>query len=387
MTNLSSQNQQNQPFQDKSPKQSSGFELIIGSVLKEILTSGIRLILFGSVLLILSMFLGLLGHKKQQFKGTGEILPISGEIEMVMEEIPVPSKWLLNSASGFFFNVGIALIAAGSVVITVELRSNQEREKKHDKLLTTMDNKTEKILGAIEENTKEKINDLTIASQDTIISSLIQNKNIFNQVKNHILRQDFIVEKYLVKISLAWDHDLDRIIETTSIKYYACNISQNQKSYPINFYVYNNALNYHSTSRITKYHVNGYDYLSKDLHNKMETQRMEAQQYIGFYTEIDINCNSKAKIEIEFVAYREANDHEIFLVAQITDTMTLQINDIPQNIKVFCVNLHPLKDTQEELDKVWKINTGLFPYQGFYLCWQKDREININSASIAKKML
>jgi|GEM_PF-4025026 len=360
MNNLDPKLPQTQSPQQKKQPQVRGFERIIGSIRKAILTTGTRLIIVGIILLAISMLFEIFGH------------------DNTTSDLKSERQRILAATSGFCFNVGVALIAAGSVVVTVELRSNEEREEKYETLLAKMDDKTKEILGAIEKNAQKKIEDITIASQDTIISSLIQNENIFDQVKSHILRQDFIIKEYLIKVSFDWSGE-GRIIEKTYIKYYACNISQHKKSYTIDFYVYNNNLNYHLTPYIIKYDVNNKNFLDSDLSNQIEKQRREAQENIGFNTEIDIDPDSKAKIEIEFIAYREINDHEPFLVEQITDTMTLQIRNIPQNLKVFCVALHPQKNSKEELDQVWKIETGLFPYQGFYLCWQKNQEKNTNN--------
>lgn len=393
MTNLKQNPRQTQSSQQTKQTQVRGFERIIGSIRKAILTTGIRLIVIGIILLVISMLFEIFGQNRQTFK----IAEISSDLEpegQRIEAIFNLRQRILGAASSFCLNVGIALIAAGSVVVTVELKSSEEREEKYETLLAKMDDKTKEILKAIDENTREKIEDLTIASQDTIISSLIQNKNIFNQVKSHILRQDFIVKEYQVTVSLN-SHNKHQIEEKTYVKYYIHNISLAKKLYPINFFIYNDKSELNTIPYISRFYVGNKNYFSDQLKAEMRNQRKNAEKHIGFETNIEVEPKKDLKIEIEFIAYRDLNDHEPFLVPQITDTMTLQVITRPQDINVFCIHLHPQEDLCEqprdmdELEQIWKINTGLFPFQGLYLYWQKSLDFddaNEDAAFIFKRL-
>ena len=208
-----------------------------------------------------------------------------------------------------------------------------------------MDQETQRILENIKTNTETNIGSLTKVlntvvkeSQDYMVSSLIKNDNIFTQVKNHILNQDLIVEQYQATVSLKWVDN--KIFEEVDIEYYVRNISSIEQEYLVDTYVFNNAFNLKLTPYISRYYVRGNDCLNDTLKSRLNSQRQNASTHIGFDEFITIERDSSAKIEIGFAAYREANDHELFVTSQITDTMKLHLVQYPEDINISCHALH-----------------------------------------------
>lgn len=359
----------------------TGFGIMIGSVLKPILTSGIGLIGSGSMLLLLAMIVSIVfAPDEQQYDIKMNDLETGDTIELTQKAPDDYPKLIFQAIDDFCINVSVALIAAGLVTVTVERSSKKQREGQYQNLLKTVEAEIRDKLEAIERKTLSNIEELTTASQDYMISSLIYHENIFNQVKNHILRQDIILKKYQVRVSLEW-YDIpdirekQKLLEKVHIEYSICNISSIVKYYNVRNYVPNDSNFSVFMPHIIKYTVDGVDNLKGDLVIDLQQQRQEEKQNIGFEQEIEIQPNSEALVVIEFNTARDANGHEMFVSPHIAENMELQVTNHPKELELSCEPYHPGDSIDQPsegnvVNLTWRINHGLLPYQGFNLFWK-----------------
>ena len=332
------------------------------------------------MLLFLLMVISILfGQDEELFEVKLNELTPDKSIE-IRQKALTSQKQIIQAIDGFCINVSVALIAAGLVIVTVERRSNKQREEQYQKLLKTIESEISDKLEVIEKITLGNIKDLTTASQDYMISSLIYHKNIFNQVKNHLIRQDIILKKYQVRVSFQWYNIpeisyKEKLLEKVHIEYSICNISPIIKTYLLKTYVPNNSNLSLFMPHISKYTVDGINHLIQDIQIQLDLQRQAAEQKVGFEEVVEIKPNSEVHVVIEFETARNANDHELFVSSHIADNMELQVTNHPEEINISCEPYHTeelIKPSEGNvMNLTWRINHGILPYQGIKLFWKR----------------
>lgn len=343
-------------------------------ILRGIIKTSSSLIGIGVLLLIIST---LTDQSKQKFQIEATINE-NNELNASVVEKPLKTQEkLFQAINGLCVNAGVALIAAGLVVMTVESNSHKQRQEQYEELIDKINEETQTKLESIENIAQNQINKLVESSQDSIIRTLVSDDMVFSQVKNSLIRQEFIIKDYRARISFEWcDVQNDKLLlQKNHIEYDVQNLTSSKKTYLVKLWVSNDV---HLSSKviapqITKFTIDTNNYLNKDLRDKLEEQEEAKKSEIGFEKEIKVESESKISIVMEFDAYRRANVDEPFVLSKIADGMELTIVSHPEDIDIACTPFHSgdsficpnNKSNVPEL--TWKINTGILPFQGLHL--------------------
>ena len=337
-------------------RKTPGFERNLGKILRGILQSGLSILIVGIVLVSIPAFTKILSSWGEQKEG------VQREGEQKEK-----GKFLSQSLEGLCINLGIGFISAGLVTLLVEPRS---REQLHDQV-------------------SERINALEDAAKDSIIRSLVLDENIFKEIQSHLIRQDYIIRNYEIKLSLHWNESQTKVIEKANISYEIHNKAFSDKRYPINFAISNEGENEEEEEpRILIYSVDGEDKKERISRKQDETDA----GLIRITDEIDVRKNSSRKIEMTYQVFRRPDYEEPWIVRRMADGLTMTVTHHPPNLAINCTPLHPVLHSndadgqglfevpsngrREVCDFTWKIKTGILPYQGLLLSWQQSKEQN-----------
>lgn len=299
----------------------------------------------------------------------------------------IPPVFKLDNNSNWaalLSNLGISSIAAGVVTLTIDWKSRQQSDRD-----------TSASIQAIENVANRKISEIANVSEDAMLSLLTRDKTIFEQIREYVVRQEFMIRKYYADINLYWtNNEKSFLYQESSIIYDIENFSNEEKEYQMCFALENRMLGVtdeiHEITECKFWYINSdfeNDCLTEELKAKLEEQKKAKQRFLEITETVKVQPGCSTRIKVSFKTTLREIYSQPWVLSRIADGMEITVNH-PDGLFVDASALHPVARYTEEArkkayttpndirlkrgkGKTWKINTGILPFQGMHLHWKK----------------
>lgn len=285
--------------------------------------------------------------------------------------IPKLIKWDITSwQSTVCFNLGAAFFSSAILTCTLDLASQSQRKKDL-------------------QNAIKKIQD---ASIDDVLEELVGNQKIFNEIRNYVIRRDFLRKNWIIKLRLEWYGEEKKYLKKEmEYNYEIHNISSKIIDYSIvameekecedqypNTTKFNNFWYQikSNISSVAEYSINDKkqefpedkisDYV-KEESRLFNTLKLENKVKIPPYSRLLCGWKSESIVDCQL---------RYPLISLINSTsLEIDITEHPDDLDIDFRPLHPNLDSAEEKandthTKRWIINAGILPGQGIQIEWK-----------------
>jgi len=285
--------------------------------------------------------------------GIGEIL--IGIIIILMNRIYLYQRVFASAdIGGVLSDVGVGLVAAGIITITLEPFSRKRLQS--------------------------DINEIKKANFEALLKGVMP-EPIFVQVQNHIIRQPFLRENVRTTFVFEW-RDKERTIvrKTSTAQYSITNISSTIQTYDLTAsHDIDLGTEFHDEVKITEIVVkqNG---MERDYDEpKIKTVEVRNDQFVEVHIPLPLLPGEMANITIKSQNILP-NRYHIYVV--LVPTINFELGIIHEEDMIIKVSpLHPSRSCfkSEVIStrfKSWKIEGGLLPMQGFEVTWIRADEVH-----------
>lgn len=285
--------------------------------------------------------------------GIGEILV--GIIIILINRIFLYQRVFASAdVGGVLSDVGVGLVAAGIITITLEPFSRKRLQS--------------------------DINEIKKANFEALLKGVMP-EPIFVQVQNHIIRQPFLRENVRTTFVFEW-RDKERTIvrKTSTAQYSISNISSTIQTYDLTVSEdIDLGTEFHDETRITEIAIKQSGKQSNYDESKIKTIEERNDQFVEAHIPLPLSPGERADITIKSQSILP-NRYHIYVV--IIPTVNFELGIIHEDDMSIKVSpLHPSRDCfKSEIIstryKSWKIEGGLLPMQGFEITWLRTDEIH-----------
>lgn len=272
--------------------------------------------------------------------------------------------------TNIFLTISSSLLASGFLTITLTLVDIKQRREDINRAIKEIESYTQISIKRIQDTTT-----------DNLLEELVGDKVVFEEISNHVIRQDFIRSNYVIKINFQWHeqdkHGYNYLKKIMIMKYMINNVSNQTAKYPLT--VIEEKENDDIFPRSTKinrirYQIEGENEQILEGENLQNNPSNNLQQYVEFRKILDIP--PKASVECEILTESIVDSKLKYPIISLYNSKDLEIDivDHPESlhfeIRAFHPNHQKLKtETNARCCKRWKI-IGILPGQGVQIEWK-----------------